>query len=143
MLFPAFCVQISLANEERRNGEAQYNPSAISELGVKYPHINWIKYFKAIMPDDLQLPESEIITVSSPDYFKRLAGVLAVTSKRTIANFFVWRSALGASNFLTDQIRMRKIGFLLAMSSGGKGESGQGQGGTTQWKECTTYTAAT
>lgn len=129
-----------MANEERRNGEAQYNPSTISELGTKYPHVDWIRYFKAIMPVDMQLPESEIITVSSPDYFKRLAGVLAVTSKRTIANFFVWRSTLVASNFLNDQIRMRKIGFLTAMSSG-KGEAGQG--GTTQWKECTSYTSAT
>lgn len=88
----------------------------------------------------MQLTENETIIVASPRYFEQLADIFAVTEKRTIANYFMWRSMMVAANFLTDQVRMRKIFYLSSISSG---EGQPGQGGTSQWKECTSYTAAT
>lgn len=51
------------------------------------------------------------------------------------------RSLTVSSNFLNDQVRIRKIQFLGAISSSGDGQPGQG--GTTQWKECISYTTST
>lgn len=51
------------------------------------------------------------------------------------------RSLTVSSNFLTDQVRMRKIQFLAAIS--GDGDGHPGQSGTMQWKECISYTTQT
>lgn len=99
-----------------------------------------MRYFHALLPASMRLTETETIVVASPAYFDKLAEVFETTTKRTIANYFMWRSIMVASNFLTDQVRMRKIFYLSSISSG---EGQPGQGGTSQWKECTTYTAAT
>lgn len=77
--------------EERRDGEAQFNPFTIAELEVKYPHIRWTDYFHALMPEDMKLSPTEVVVIVTPVYFERLAEVLEKTSKRTIANYFMWR----------------------------------------------------
>lgn len=133
-------LQISLPAEERRDGEAQYNPFSIDQLEIAYPQIRWMDYFNALMPRDMKLSRSEIVTVVSPLYFERLAKLIEKTPKRIIANYFAWRSFIVSSNFLNDQVRIRKITYLTAISSS---DDQHGQGGTTQWKECVTYTAAT
>ena len=77
--------------EERRDGEAQFNPFKVSELENKYPQIRWMDYFNALMPKDMKITQDEIVVVVSPAYFDRLTEVLEKTSNRTIANYFMWR----------------------------------------------------
>lgn len=127
--------------EERRDGEAQFNPNTIEELESKYPHIRWMDYFNALMPKGMKLLKTEVVVVVSPKYFERLASILENTTKRTIANYFAWRSFLVSSNFLNDQVRIRKVLYLTAMTTTGDGQPGQG--GTSQWKECISYTTST
>lgn len=136
-----FLLKISLPAEERRDGEAQFNPHTISELEVNYPHIRWTEYFDALMPKGMKLPSTEVIVVVAPVYFERLAFILQNTTKRTIANYFAWRSFIVSSNFLNDLVRIRKIQYLSAMTGNGDGQPGQG--GTSQWKECISYTTST
>lgn len=134
-------MKISLPSEERRDGEAQFNPYTIAELETKYPHIKWMDYFTALMPKSIKLTQAEVIVVVAPIYFERLADIMANTSKRTIANYFAWRSFIVSSNFLNDQVRIRKIQYLGAITGNGDGQPGQG--GTSQWKECISYTTST
>lgn len=77
--------------EERRDGEAQFNPFTVAELEIKYPHIRWMDYFNALMPTDMKIKPDEIVVVVSPVYFDRLAEVLEKTPKRIVANYFMWR----------------------------------------------------
>lgn len=77
--------------EERRDGEAQFNPFKVAELEIKYPHIRWMDYFNAIMPTDIKIALDEIVVVVTPVYIDRLAEVLEKTATRTIANYFMWR----------------------------------------------------
>lgn len=86
-----YSMQISLPAEERRDGEAQFNPFTIAELELKYPHIRWLDYFNALMPKDMKLSNDEVVVIVTPSYFERLAEVLEKTPKRTIANYFMWR----------------------------------------------------
>lgn len=136
-----FLLKISSPAEERRDGEAQFNPNTITELETKYPHIRWMDYFTALLPNGMRLSKDEVIVVVSPIYFERLASVLENTTKRTIANYFSWRSFIVSSNFLNDQVRIRKIQYLAAMTGNGDGQPGQG--GTLQWRECISYTTST
>lgn len=127
--------------EERRDGEAQYNPFTVAELETKYPHIRWVDYFAALMPKEIKLSQTETVVVVSPIYFERLAAILENTPKRTIANYFAWRSFIVSSNFLNDLVRIRKIQYLGAVTGGSDGKPGQA--GTSQWKECISYTTST
>ena len=77
--------------EELRNFEDQFNPFKVSELQIKYPYIEWMDYFDAMMPTDMKIRPDETVIVRTPKYFDRLAEVWQNTSKRTIANYFVWR----------------------------------------------------
>lgn len=77
--------------EERRDGEAQFNPYKITELEVKYPQIRWMDYFSALMPTGMKIKPDEIVVVVTPPYFDRLAELLEKTPKRVIANYFMWR----------------------------------------------------
>ncbi|XP_055296410.1 neprilysin-2-like isoform X2 [Sitodiplosis mosellana] len=139
--FERALANISLPAEERRDGESQFNPYTISELETKYPHIRWTDYFSAIMPKEMKLSSTEVVVVVSPIYFERLAFILQNTTKRTIANYFAWRSFIVSSNFLNDLVRIRKIQYLSAMTGNGDGQPGQS--GTSQWKECISYTTST
>lgn len=138
----SFCnFQITLPAEERRDGEAQFNPHTIAQLETKYSYIKWMDYFTALMPKNMKLPYDEIVVVVTPIYFERLAEVLNNSTKRTIANYFAWRSFLVSSNFLNDQVRIRKIQYLSTITGNGDGQPGQS--GTSQWKECISYTTST
>lgn len=67
--------------------------------------------------------------------------VVEPTPKLIHKMFNLFRSLTVSSNFLNDRVRIRKIQFLGAISSEKEGQPGQG--GTTQWKECITYTTST
>lgn len=88
------------------------------------------------MPKSMPVTENEVIVVITPVYFERLAEVLKNTTKRTIANYFMWRSVLIASTFLNDQVRYRKLSYLGSVSD-------SQQTSTPQWKECIGYASST
>lgn len=58
-------------------------------MQIEYPDIDWLKYFRSILPHEID--EMESINFELSDYFERLGMLLKETSKRTIANFMIWR----------------------------------------------------
>lgn len=127
-----------MPDEDRRDGESQYNPHTIKQLQEKYPYIEWLSYVNSVMPQDLQVTEKEVIVVITPVYFERLKSVLESTSKRVIANFFMWRSVLIASTYLSHEVRLRKMSYIALQSNQDEQESY-----SPLWKECVGYTAST
>lgn len=123
-----FFRQISLPREERRNASLLYNPYTIKQLQESYPYMNWLDYINAMLPTGLDVDESEIVTNSVPTYFKELGNILNVTSKRTIANYLLWRAVLTTSGTLTSELRQRKLEFYKAVYGL--------QGEEPRWKEC-------
>lgn len=86
----------------------------------------------ALMPDGLHLDENEEIIVIAPNVLERLGPVLKNTTKRTIANYFMWRTVLASSDFLNEDVRRKKNAFFTTVT--GQPES------SARWKECITYT---
>lgn len=125
--------QISLPREERRNASLLYNPYTIKQLQESYPYINWLDYINAMLPTGLNVNENEIVTNSVPTYFKQLENILNTTSKRTIANYLLWRAVLTTSGTLTSQLRQRKLEFYKVVY----GLQGEEQ----RWKECIQFTS--
>lgn len=72
--------------------------------------------------------EKEIINVSVPSFFDKLGGLINATSKRTLANYFLWRNVFGLGKTMSSQIRRKRLAYLKAIS--GKEDE------EPRWKEC-------
>ena len=54
----------------------------IKELQVKYPYVEWLSYFNAILPKEVQVTSDETIVVSVISFFDDLGKLLDKTPKR-------------------------------------------------------------
>ena len=73
-----------MPNEKRRNATALYNPMTIKQLQVKYPYVQWLDYFNAILPKEVQVTDDEVIVVSVISFFDELGKLLEKTPKRLV-----------------------------------------------------------
>lgn len=125
--------QISLPREERRNASALYNPTTIKELQEKYPFINWRDYINGLLPQKVQVDESERVINSVPKFFEQIGAIIESTPKRAIANYFSWRVVLSTSGTLTNELRQRKLAYFKTLYGQLKEEP--------RWKECVQFTS--
>lgn len=105
------CLQIAVPEGERRNLSALYNPFTIRQLQITYPYLNWLEYINGLLPSVVRVDEDEVLIVDVPNYFAQLGPILQVTPKRTIANYFSWRSVFFGSGLLNAALHRRKLQF--------------------------------
>lgn len=67
-------------------------------------------YINALLPST-QIDENETIENSSPDFLKKLGELLAKTSKRTIANYLMWKATEESIDQLPKTLRKRQEAF--------------------------------
>lgn len=68
-----------------------------------------------------------------PQFFAQLGDVLNSTTKRTMANYLLWRAVLTTSGTLTTELRKLKLAFYKAVYGL--------QGEEPRWKECIQFTS--
>lgn len=71
-----------MPQEERRDSNLQNNPFSIRDLQIKYPYIEWLKYIKGILPEEVRIDDDEIINISEPSFFEQLGTIIENTPKR-------------------------------------------------------------
>lgn len=125
--------QISLAQEDRRNVSALYNPLTVKELQQKYPYIQWQDYINALLPEHVQIDENERVIDNVPKFLKELESILKSTPKRTFANYFMWRIALQTIGTLTKELRQKRLDYF-KIRIGLQSEE-------PRWKECAKLTS--
>ena len=82
-----------LYEEERRRVDIRYNKIGILELSLRYPKIDLLRYLRIVLStanNKIDL-NSKIILWAAP-YFDRLSKIIAKTSKRTLANYILFRT---------------------------------------------------
>lgn len=57
------------------------------------------------LPDELKVDENELVINTEPTFFQQLEEVLNSTTKRTLANYLVWRVVRTTSGLLTSEFR--------------------------------------
>ncbi|KAF5287390.1 hypothetical protein FQA39_LY15928 [Lamprigera yunnana] len=84
----------------------------VAELQKQHPSINWIEYINGVVdaPDFTVLFEDQVI-VRSPFYLVELENLLQWTSKRVLANYMMWRAVKSSVQFLTEQLRNRRLDY--------------------------------
>lgn len=95
--------------------------------------MNWLDFFNAMLPQDLNVDENEVVINSAPKFFEKLGNVLASTSPRTLANYILWRIVAITSGTQTEQLRELKFQYYKDVYGLVDKEK--------RWKECVTFTA--
>ncbi|KAL7013333.1 hypothetical protein ACKWTF_015337 [Chironomus riparius] len=126
--FEIALAELTMAKEDRRDFNNLYNLMSIKNLTTRYPYIDWLDYFNAILPEVSQVTDAEIINVSVPKYLDDLGLILAKTPKRTIANYIFWTIVSSSSTYLSQDARNLELDFINAAT--GKLEE------EPRWKEC-------
>ncbi|OQV22658.1 Membrane metallo-endopeptidase-like 1 [Hypsibius exemplaris] len=84
--------KIRTPREERRDAIKFYNKMTVRELqNHTDPGINWLDFFRTIMPSDVSITWEEPVIVSETAFFNKLIRLVNKTSKRVIANYLGWR----------------------------------------------------
>jgi len=78
----------------------------------KYPFIDWLGYINAKMYSGLKFNETQRVIMQMPSYYDQLEAILNQTSKRTIANYVIWRELVDYVPYLTSDLKAMEFEFL-------------------------------
>ncbi|XP_048777313.2 neprilysin-like isoform X2 [Ostrea edulis] len=104
---------ISMRDEDRRDSFALYNPIEMQKLNENYTvpadaSFNWENFITRVMAIegvDVYIPQNETIIVRAIPYFSKMFEVLGKYSKRTVANYLVWRIMKNRINNLSQKFQ--------------------------------------
>lgn len=103
----------------------------IKDAVAAYPYFPWIDFLDRVLPNDIKVDKNETI-VFLTGLFEELEHLLKTTPKRTLANYFMWRTVKYSSDFLTEALQ-QKITVYESVVTGVKSKM-------QRWKLCTKAT---
>lgn len=109
-------LQITNPSNEIALNDLEYEVT-IHQLQTGYPYLDWLKYIRLVLPDDVDIDETEKLFFDFSEYFVRLEFLLKQTRKRVIANFIIWRAVLFSSKYLNEDFYQRRLRFLAEFSN--------------------------
>ena len=124
-----------MPEEERKDPNKLYNPMSIKQLSEKYPGIPWKEYINTIFKLDTEIGEDEIVIVKTPSYFEEFEKLMEQTSKRTQANYAMWKAIYDFEDYLPEEIRKRELQFLAEVTCQKEFPR------RPRWQECIEYTS--
>ena len=80
----------------------------VSELQIAYSYNNWLQYFNNILPTEAQLTSDSVVVVGAKVFFEKLGDLLAKTPARTLANYVLWRQAVGSVSYMPSAFTKRQ-----------------------------------
>ncbi|CAG5075241.1 Similar to Nep2: Neprilysin-2 (Drosophila melanogaster) [Cotesia congregata] len=122
-LINSFLLEVVLDNSSLQNiikiGDT-YNEMTVTELEVKYPSIPWLEYFNKIFQPHFNVDKNQKIFVYIPYYLSEFEKTMNTTSKRTLANYMLWRVFIDSVAYLNDEIREPQIEFTNSLTGQSK-----------------------
>lgn len=100
----------------------------VDDLSIKHPSIPWKKYLNTIFAPNVTIDDDEIVIVAVPSYVSKFEELINKTSKRTLANYLMWRVIEDSIYFFTENILDRQLNLLKDLSGISKREP--------RWKMC-------
>lgn len=124
--------------EDRNNPVLLYNKMELGDMNANFTlevetkTFNWSYFTAKIMNTvNITVPDTEKIINYSPNYYRKLNGLLAKYTKRDLQNYMVWRFAMNMVVGLSRAYRDTRKAFRKALS------------GTTSeaavWRQCALY----
>lgn len=69
---------------DRRNLTIILNRLSIEDIQSRFNYTNWLKYINGLLPKNMHVDKSEVISVTSVIYLKKLEDLLKRTPKRYV-----------------------------------------------------------
>uniref|UniRef100_A0A336KWM6 CSON001488 protein n=1 Tax=Culicoides sonorensis TaxID=179676 RepID=A0A336KWM6_CULSO len=104
--FEVNLTKIVIPHRGRRNPQQLFNVMTISDMQTKYPYFNWLKFLRESYPN-LNFSSNEVISVTDLNFFENFGKLVQRTSKRTIANYLMWRLTAQAIPYLSQKFKQR------------------------------------
>ncbi|GFS75640.1 neprilysin-1 [Nephila pilipes] len=127
--FETILANFTIPSEERRNYTAIYLKMTLAELQEKIPLVNWTLYFSIAMP--LELTDDEEVVVYAVPYLLSMSDLVTNTSKRTVANYILWRFVYNRVSNLDKRFLAKQQEYYSALYGT--------QAISPRWKTCTVY----
>lgn len=102
--------QISLRLHERHDWVIT-NEFNIKTLQETFPYMDWRDYINWNMNNAVTIDDDEVIFVPDVNYFHQLNNLIERTPKRTVANYFAWRSVLFSGSLLNNRLFARSMQY--------------------------------
>ncbi|XP_033211568.1 neprilysin-2-like [Belonocnema kinseyi] len=109
--FEITLANISTSTQERAHEVNNSKKMKVWELDSEYPSIPWLAYFNAFLKPIMVINDEEVIQVNAPNFFDKFVDLMNRTPKRVLANFLFWKAAENNLNYLTEDIKNRKMRF--------------------------------
>ncbi|KAL3861454.1 hypothetical protein ACJMK2_007488, partial [Sinanodonta woodiana] len=140
--FETDLANITIPPEERRDNNKLYNRMTIKDLLNNFTvrnasaaiQFNWLEYLQRIVDlgdNNVTLHENEYVVLMTPGYYTQLFNLLNKYSKRTIANYVVWRVMMNRLNNLPKRFTQEYFKYY-QVAYGNEMEA-------ARWKRCTRY----
>ncbi|KAG1662541.1 Neprilysin-1 [Nymphon striatum] len=127
--FETQLANITVKDEFRRDINKIYRKISIRQLRKEVPEIDWLTYFKILIPN-LVGDQEEVVTFAMT-YFKKFGKLVAKTKPRVLANYLMWRFVFNR-NFNLDkrfqEIQMKYYKVLYGSLNP-----------PARWMKCTSY----
>ncbi|XP_008552123.1 neprilysin-2 [Microplitis demolitor] len=114
LLFEMKLANISLQNEKAAS--KRFELMTVAELEKNYPSIPWLEYFNKILEPHVILDKNEEVCVHFPNVISDFEKLMKETSKRTQANYIIWRVIVDSVPYLNNEIREKQFDFLTAIT---------------------------
>jgi putative endopeptidase len=102
----------TLTREDRQNPELSYNPLTVTELGVRYPGMDWRAYL-----EELDIADTDRLIATQVGYLDALNGILEQTSIETLRDYLRLQLLWDFSNNL--DLDLEETAFTFLQSLGG------------------------
>ncbi|XP_047105420.1 neprilysin-2-like [Schistocerca piceifrons] len=126
--FEIALANMSLPKEARQDQTRLYNPRTVEQLQRDHPSVPWLECLRALLPPHVTVSGDEVLVVAVPSYLKSLEALLSHTPKRVAANYVMWRAAMAAVPYMTQELRGRQFEYQAALTGRREREF--------RWKEC-------
>lgn len=114
LLFEIQLANYTLPKEDRRNFTRLYNKMTLKKLGSFAPLVNWVEYANSLLVENVT--EDEVVVVVSPAYMSNVTRLIETTTKRTLANYMIWRVAMSVLGMLDDRHRANWLEYIGAIT---------------------------
>lgn len=105
--FEVNLTQIIIPREQRRNPQLLFNVMSLKEMQTKFPYFNWVRFLKEFYPN-LDIDENEQVAITDLNFIEKFDKLLDNTSKRTLANYLMWKLTAQSIPYLNQQFRNRE-----------------------------------
>ncbi|CAH1774945.1 unnamed protein product [Owenia fusiformis] len=113
----------------RQDTGEMYNKMSLIKLSQKMPKFDWLLYINSMMP--YPLTEEEEVVVYAPSYLSDLVALINITPRRTVANYVMWRTAMGLIPEMTEKYRSEIREYSKVLQGVTKEK--------VRWKKCVEY----